>query len=97
MISGALGCLGRLQTLPAEGACGKEPRPKTVMGAEKSVPKAPTRQSVPVDKILMPRSRGKKKPARRIASADRLFLSFDCAAAKRSRWEKRGDLSVLLH
>jgi hypothetical protein len=38
-----------------------------------------------------------KKPACRIAPADRLFLSLDCAAAKRSRWEKRGDLGVLLH
>jgi hypothetical protein len=38
-----------------------------------------------------------KKPACGIAPADRLFLSFDCAAAKRSRWEKRGDLGVLLH
>jgi hypothetical protein len=38
-----------------------------------------------------------KKPACGIAPADRLFLSLDCAAAKRSRWEKRGDLGVLLH
>jgi hypothetical protein len=38
-----------------------------------------------------------KKPACKISLTSRLYGCFDCAAAKRSRWENRGGLSVLLH